>query len=122
MALENLERHEESLKFFDNAIKLDSTFLRALANRSIALSHLGNNAAIDNLNKAINLRSDEDYLWRIKGAIYRDAEKYQDVLESYDKAIELDPKYIQAYIGKSLTLYDLGEKDLALDTAKMATE
>lgn len=61
----NLEQYEESLKCYDEAIKLDSTYQKAWNNRGCALRKLGNyEEALFSLNRAVDLEPHDRIAWK----------------------------------------------------------
>ncbi len=50
--------------------------------------------------------------------IFMEQEKYVDVLPYADKAIEINPKYVEPYIYKCIALFNLGRNDEAMEISK----
>jgi tetratricopeptide (TPR) repeat protein len=48
--------------------------------------------------------------------------KYDEAVQAYDKAIELDPKYAKAWVNKGLVLRMNGKYEKALQMFNMATK
>ncbi|KJV61330.1 TPR repeat family protein [Rickettsia amblyommatis str. Darkwater] len=51
----------------------------------------------------------------IKAEILRKLKKYELALEAYNKAIEIDPNYSDAYFNKSKLFDELGNYEVALE-------
>ena len=56
------------------------------------------------------------------GAAYLKAEKYNDVIETCTKLLEIDPEYCEAYINRAYAQRELGNTDAAYNDAKLGTE
>lgn len=55
-----------------------------------------------------------------KGRIYRRMEKYEEAIEAYTKAIELDPNVSEAYNNRGATYYVMGEYEKAIEDYSQA--
>jgi tetratricopeptide (TPR) repeat protein len=49
-------------------------------------------------------------------------EKTEEALASFDRAVELNPQYVEALVNRALTLNDLGRYDEARDSFELAAE
>ncbi|HON37088.1 MAG TPA: tetratricopeptide repeat protein, partial [Methanothrix sp.] len=68
---------------------------------------LGQTTAIDWYNKGIDLDSQG---------------KYDEAIQAYDKAIEIDPQYTEAWSNKGVTLAEQGKYDEAIQAYDKAIE
>lgn len=69
--------------------------------------------AIDVLTEIAEDNQDKE-IWLRIGRIYGDNEYFDEALEAYDKAIEIDPEYAEAFYVKGYLLYDLEEFEEAI--------
>ena len=53
--------------------------------------------------------------WNIRGADLANLQKYDEAIESYDKALELDPKYARVWNNRGLTLASQQKYDKAIE-------
>ncbi|MCA1917455.1 lipopolysaccharide assembly protein LapB, partial [Methanospirillum hungatei] len=60
--------------------------------------------------------------WYEQGNAYFNESKYDEALEAYDKALQLNQNFTSAWIAKGITHQKLGEDELALDTLKTVIE
>lgn len=60
--------------------------------------------------------------WYTKGYALHMAEKYQQSIEAYSKAIELDPKHAAAYCGRALAYGGLGDTRRAIEDCGKAVK
>ena len=56
------------------------------------------------------------YVWAYaaRGAAYSGLSQYQNAINEYTKAIQLDPDYADAYVKRGLSYYDLGQHQYAI--------
>lgn len=66
--------------------------------------------------------SGDSQLWNSKGIAFSEAGKYQDALNAFDKAIELDPNNANAWENKGYALQDLGRYKEAVEALDRALE
>jgi tetratricopeptide (TPR) repeat protein len=71
-------------------------------------------------NQAVNRLSATD--WFDKGYTYLAAEKYQDAINAYTRAIELDPKFAPAYNNRGVSYNVLGNHNQAIADHTRAIE
>ena len=62
------------------------------------------------------------YAWYNRGFALNNAGKYDEAIQAFDKAIEIDPKYTKAWNIKGLALNYLGEYDEAIQVLDKAME
>ena len=97
--------------FFDKSIIID-----ALYDKSIALRSLGQikeaDATLDQTKRELNC----------KGADLANCELYLEAIQAFDKIIGIDPKFICAWINKSITLSKMGRFGEAIGAINQAIE
>ena len=125
-----LERYEEAIKAFDEAIKQndpDNVYL-AWYGKGLALFELSKyQTAIEALQQAINtlpkgedLKEFHSSILQQQSVVYRFLENYEQALTVINQAISLFPNNPKSYIIKWLVLYDLKRYDEGLDTITQA--
>jgi len=89
---------EESLKNYDEAIKLNPNYAEAYNNKGVVLKSLNRlEEAIENYNKAIKLKINYAEAYNNKGITLKTLDRFEEAIQNYNKAIELNPYYIEAY-------------------------
>ncbi|AAY62026.1 TPR repeat family protein [Rickettsia felis str. Pedreira] len=78
--------------------------------------------ALEAVNKAIHLDSDNSLLYNLKGIILCRSDHANLGLEAFNKAIELNPNDLSFYSNKGMALAQLGKYDLALEVINKALE
>src|SRR5260370_6949 len=69
---------------------------------------------------SFNLSSKTKEQWLQEGITYYNAKSYEESLTACEKALQLDPRYAQAYYGKGLALSKLERYDEAREVYKNA--
>lgn len=57
---------------------------------------------------------DDAMAYTLDGYIKEDEENYEDAIKLYKKALEIDPKYVDAYNGWAYSLYEMNKLDSAI--------
>ena len=110
-----LNKFEDSILNFKNAINLDKTYVEAYNNLSTSLINLGEfNKAIKELNKAIELKNDYSNAYNNLASAFSDLGDYKNALDTFNKMLNIDPQYpnLKLNIIKLLTFYDPENKNL----------
>jgi len=110
-----MSQHEEAIKSFGSAILLDpmnaDLYVRR-AKMSVALGKLDD--ALRDLNFAYELDPKAKRTLLYLGDVYRKAANDERALAFYDKAIDVDKRYDDAYARKAEILANMGKLDEAL--------
>lgn len=95
----------------DKAWDLDNKSHHAVSLRSLVQARLGNlDEALDEISKAIQARQDAE-LYRTRASIFMIKKDYKNSIFDYTRALRLNEKDIQAYIGRANT-YLQSNKDV----------
>lgn len=76
------------------ALTGDVAALHAVARR--ALTKRDTEGALNAINQALAISPDDATLWCTRGAIYRHAFEFDSAREAYERALEIDPRYVRA--------------------------
>jgi len=115
-ALDGQGMHDEAIKAYDEAIRLDPKYAVAWYNKGIALRDQGKyDEAIKAYDEAIRLDPNLAEPWNNKGVALYSQGKYNEAIEVYDEAIKLDPKYVAAWYNKGVALYSQGKYNEAIE-------
>jgi len=127
--LKELGRHDDSTAGYEKAIdQLDRNIEEnrnnsgAWVNKAMLFREQDKcKAAIDALTNATVITPKYVLAWEIMGEILSDdLGRYEDAIEAYDHALQLDPKEYRAWVGKGAALRSLGrnrEAEQAYDSA-----
>lgn len=106
------DKHDEAIKLYTEAIQLNPNNTAAYFARSSiyhALSMINETEAkkfrtlaINDLNKAIEIKPDYSEAYGKRGLIYYYAKNYPNAIKDFNHAIEIDPTNAQNYIYRSL--------------------
>lgn len=114
--LYSMERYNEAIEAYDRAISLYPRFADAWCGRGEALSGLGDKyyeKALKDYDKAINLNPNMAYAWHGKGEVLKDLGRYEEAIEAFNKAIELDKEHSKPYLEEKNAIEILIEKKKA---------
>ncbi|MED2836788.1 tetratricopeptide repeat protein [Bacillus wiedmannii] len=93
-----LQRHEDAIDKYSEAIKLDNEYGEAYIWRGYVYNKLGKyRSAVEDYNRAIELDEVYAVVYNNRGYAYQKLERYEEALVDYAKAIELDEEYVIVY-------------------------
>jgi TonB family protein len=98
----------------------DFAFYRSRAIQEMNANNL--DAALNDLDKAIELKPGDAGSYVDKGIILTRKDKFEDAVAQYSKAIELNPNYALAYFNRGMIKEKLGNTDMALVDFQKAAE
>jgi tetratricopeptide (TPR) repeat protein len=79
-------------------------------NRGMAYEKKGDlDAAVDDLNKAIKIQSNNVYAYHDRGEIYRKRNDLENAIADFNKAIKVNSKFAPAYRSRGLVLLSQGQ-------------
>ncbi|CAD8126605.1 unnamed protein product [Paramecium sonneborni] len=107
-ALKNLNRYQDAIICYDEAIKLNPNFSEAFNNKGNALKNLNRyQDAIICYDEAIKLNPNFSEAFNNKGNALKNLNRYQDAIICYDEAIKLNPNFSEAFNNKGNALKNL---------------
>ncbi len=118
-------KHDEAIKAYDEAIRLDPNDADAWYNKGEALNYMGESKydeAIKAYDEAIRLDPQLAEAWFWKGNLLNAQGKHDEALEAYDEAIRLDPNDADAWVGKGVALNAVGDNTEAENAFAKALE
>ena len=114
--LRTLEKHEESILFYDEALDLlpDSEKSFVYSSKGVALRNLKRyDDAIVCYEEALTINPGDCGILFNKGVLLHEFEKYDDALVCFEKAIQNKSDFAQAWNAKGKTLKKMGKMDEA---------
>lgn len=94
-----------------------------LKQRAVAYMHLGRHQrAIDDVNAAMKLRSDDPDNYYLRGMAYRALGQHRQSIEDSTRAINMDSKFAAAYANRAYSLKATGQESQARSDARRAQE
>jgi len=95
----------------------------ALKQRAIAYMHLGQHPrAIDDLNQALKIKSDDADTYYLRGFAYRVLGQFQRAVEDSNRAISMDPEFAAAFANRAFANQGLGNLGQAKSDARRARD
>ncbi len=117
---EKLNQYTEAIKFYDDAIKLDSHYVDAWINKGNLLEELGEyQDAINHFDVAIGIKPHYQIYFNKANVLFK-LNLYEDAIKCYRQALEVKPNYLEAWTNKGLALQRSGCDTDALSCYEMA--
>ena len=118
---EKQKEYEDSIQYYNEAIKLKPDFVVAYYNRGVAHNNKGKyDNAIRDFNIAILLKFDYVEAYHNRGIAYNSKEEYDNAIRDFNMAIHLNPNYVLAYTNRGITYNNKGEYNNAIRDFNMA--
>ena len=111
-----LDRLEEALAGYEEAIALGPGHAEALYNRGVTLYRLKRFAgALASYDAALAIRPQWPEAWVNRGVALQDLNRFEEALASYDQAFAVDPKHADALNNRAMLLLDLARYEQAIE-------
>ena len=113
--------HDEEIRFYTEAIRLNPDYAVAFYNRGIAHSDKGDlDGALQDYSEAIRLKPDYAVAFNNRGIARRDKGDLDGALQDYSEAIRLKPDYAEAFNNRGVARRDQGDIEGAAGDFKEA--
>lgn len=120
-ALQEFEKYTEAIETYKKCIECDNTYVDAYANISFCYSKMKDfKKSILYANKAIMVNKDYAYSHYRKAWALHNLGKFDEAIDDYIEAIELDPGDVYNYLGITGVFLDKQENISALEFANKA--
>lgn len=94
---------KKSLQSYDNALKADNHYTKALFNRSFTWKMMGDfTKAMDDATAIVELAPESPEYWNLKGNMHMLYADYYEAITCYDNAILLKTDYAEAFYNRGL--------------------
>lgn len=111
-----------ALQYFDNALRVDSSFLQALEFKAAFLKRRGDFDAAFEIYRDLILR-DPDYAdaYFDMGMIYLEQDSFARAYDNFNIAIKVDPIFVKAYLYRGIASEKMGNLEAALKDFRQAS-
>lgn len=110
-----LQYDQQALVDFNTAVINDPTKWKSLHNRGVGLALVARyEEALDDLTKAIELKSDYVNTWFNRAEVRYELGQYADAVGDYSEVIQRQPDDVGAFTGRGHAHFRMGEFDKAL--------
>ncbi|ACV24449.1 tetratricopeptide repeat protein [Methanocaldococcus fervens] len=114
--LYNLGKHEESLRYLDEALKIDSKFVSALILKAEILLSLNKiSEALLTLKKALDIRPDNTQALFVLGLIHLRIGEFDEAINAFNKVLEKNSYHILSMLGKAIAYERKGLMEKAIE-------
>ena len=114
-AFNALDKYEEAIASYDQALAIKLDKCEAWGNRGNALLNLGRNEeAIASYDKVIQIKPDDYQAWGYRGIALGNLGRNEEAIASYDKVIQIKPDDYQAWGYRGIALGNLGRNEEAI--------
>jgi tetratricopeptide (TPR) repeat protein len=123
MALDDMGKGEESIKYFKKIISIDSNVYYAYMNIGFKLSNMGKyQESLPYFDKAIKMKPDEAYSFNNRGYSKLMLKDYDGALHDINNSIKLDPSNSYAYRNRGLVYKAQGKHKKSCEDFNMAIQ
>ena len=108
-------RHSEAIQLFTDAMLVDPGNAEAVHLRAISYLTVNNEqAAMNDLRKAIKLRPDWAAPWHTRGVLHRKQGRNVTAIKDFTTAMRFDNTHTKSIMARGQLLLEMGDKDQAL--------
>jgi serine/threonine protein kinase/predicted TPR repeat methyltransferase len=120
--LSKLGAHQDALAAYDQAITLNPNSYLAWIGKSKTLSTLNNyNEAFVAVDRALKIRPNSELVWYHRGSLLKDGlHDLTGAIAAYDQAIELNPRFLEAWRARGFALIEEHKDKQALESFNQA--
>lgn len=118
----SIRNNPTALQYFDNALRVDSTYLEAQEFKAVFYKRRGEFDKAFEIYRDLVLR-DPDYAnaYFDMGVIYLDLDSFSMAYDNFNIATKVDPIFVKAYYYRGIASEKLGNKEAALADYKQAS-
>lgn len=115
VSLYSLERYEEAIRSYDQALKMEPRRGEAWINRALSLAALGRyEETIDCLDRALEIDSKDVYVWTTRGNSLNCLGQHEKAIRCFEKALGIDPQFTYAWLNMGISFNSRGEREQAI--------
>ena len=108
---------EKAIQFYDNALEINSSFVRAWANKGLMHKNVGEvDKALDCFDEALEIRPNWSQILKQKGILLVEEERSEEALSLLEQATDEDSGDWNSWYNKGRALMDLGRFEDAIDS------
>jgi tetratricopeptide (TPR) repeat protein len=109
------DQFEEAIAYFDEALRINPGYAKALKNKGRALLELGDiDEAIECFTGVLHIRGDWPEVYHNLGLAYAEQDKHELAIKNYNKALQLKPEYPNVLNNLGASLKKQGRIDEAI--------
>ncbi len=122
--LMQLQDFSDAFSSYEHALLLNPNFYEALLGKANALVGLKKySQALEIFNRTLEMHTKDEQVWYDRGNLLTQAFKeHQQAIASFDRAIQLNPNFYPAWLGKGLALMSLKRYPDSLEALDRAKE
>ncbi len=121
VALGQLQRYEEAIKAYAQAVQIKPDYHQAWNNKGAALGQLQRyEEAIAAYEQAVRIKPDKHEAWYNKGIVLDGLQRYEEAIAAYAQAVRIKPDFHQAWYNKGFALGQLQRYEEAIAAYEQA--
>ncbi|MEI8210314.1 MAG: tetratricopeptide repeat-containing glycosyltransferase family protein, partial [Methylococcales bacterium] len=121
IALHELNKFDEAIANYDQAIQLDHHYIQAFNGLACALKELKRfEDAIAYFDRAVTLNPSYAEAYNNMGLVRHELKEYNAAIDNYEKAISIKPDYFEAFYNKGIAQIGLKQFDAAISNFKQS--
>ncbi len=122
--LSKFQRFPEAINSYEKALKIKPDFYEALLGKANVLASLQRyDEALKFYDQVVKTKPNDYQTWHIRGDLLARSKKdYKAAIKSYDQALEFQPRFYPALLGKGLALTSLEQYSEALSAVDKAKD
>ncbi len=113
----SLDKYEEAIAAYDQALQIKPDLHEAWYNRGIAIDNLGRHEeAIAAYDQALQIKPDYYEAWNNRGSALFHLGRYEEVIVACDQALQIKPDFYEAWNNRGIALRQLGRNEEAISS------